>query len=162
MVTYRHIMANYELLYTLPAKYTEGEITALREKIGGELSALGISISRNAEIGKIRLAYPMQHVRYGHYVLVNFAAESPVLAKVNEQLRLHPDVLRHQVVRAEAGAKPFVSLADPDARIERREPVAVAALKVPLMEPVSTGPAITQEELDKKLSAIEEDITKAL
>jgi len=164
MVTYRHIMAKYELLYTIPAKYTDGEISALKAKITTELTALGISVSRNDEIGKIKLAYPMQHVRYGHYVLVNFESEPTVVAKVNEYLRLNSDVIRHQVVVPEASLKQISQLADPEVRPERRDmiPAGVAAAVMPASEPIASGPAITEAELDKKLATLEEDITKSL
>ena len=157
-------MAKYELLYTLPAKYTEGEINALKAKITDGLTALGISVSRNDEIGKIKLAYPMQHVRYGHYVLVDFESDPQVVAKVNEFMRLNSDVIRHQVVVPDAGLKRVTQLADPEARPERRDqlPAGVAAAVMPAPEPIAKGPAISEEELNKKLTAIEEDITKSL
>lgn len=151
-------MAKYELLYTLPAKYTEGEIAGVKEGITTELKKFGISISRDEEIGKIKLGYPMQHVRHGHYVLVVFEAEAPVIAKLNDYLRLNNEILRHQITHFDPALKPIVALADPEARLERYDavaPVAVAAA-------VPAGPAMTEEELDKKLSALEEDITKAL
>jgi len=160
MILYPHPMANkYELLYTLPAKYTEEEVNAIKASITAELTKLGISISRNDEVGKIKLGYPMKHVRHGHYVLVVFEAEAPMLAKINEFLRLHNEILRHQVVHFDPLARPISMLADPEARLERRETAAVASAPAPRVE---TGPALTPEELDKRLSALEEDITKAL
>lgn len=152
-------MAKYELLYTLPAKYTEEEVNALKANITAELEKFGLSISRNEEIGKIKLGYPMQHVRHGHYVLVVFEADPANLAKLNEYLRLNNDILRHQVTHFDSALKPIAQLADPEARIERREPVAAAA---PAAAPAPVAQAMTNEELDKRLSALEEDITKAL
>lgn len=153
-------MANkYELLYTLPAKYTEGEIAAIKESITTELVKFGLSISRNEEVGKIKLGYPMKHIRHGHYVLVVFESEPKNIAKANEFLRLHTEILRHQITHFDPALKPFAQLADPEVRIDHREPVAVAA---PVAAPLATGPAMTQEELDKRLSALEEDITKEL
>jgi len=156
-------MAKYELLYTLPAKFTEDEIAQKKRSIADELVKLGVSVARNDEIGKIRLAYPIRHVRHGHYVLADLEVEPSALSKVNDFLRLHADVLRHQIVKPEPGSKPFVSLADPDARIERRDAApAPVAPTVPMSQPRSAGPALTAEEIDKKLDALEEDITKAL
>ncbi len=152
-------MAKYELLYTLPAKYTEEEAKKVQDGITAELSKFAISISRNEEIGKIKLAYPMQHVRHGHYVEVDFTAEPAEIAKMNEYLRLNNAIARYQVVHPTPGAKPVVKLADPEARIERREPAAVAA--APVQAPIAAAP-ISQEELDKKLDALEADITKEL
>ena len=155
-------MANkYELLYTLAAKYTEAELAEVKEKITAELVKLGLSVSRNEEIGKIKLGYPMKHVRHGHYVLVVFEAEPAALKQVNEYLRLHNEILRHQVTHFDPAVKPITQLADPEARINYRETVGVGA---PIIgtAPAPVGPAMTPEELDKRLEALEEDITKAL
>lgn len=162
MLIWAHNMANkYELLYTLPAKYTEGEITGVKANITSELEKLGLSIIRNEEIGKIKLGYPMQHVRYGHYVLVVFETEPANIAKLNEYMRLNNEVLRHQVTLFDPAVKPIVALADPEARLERREPIAVLASSTSTVS-APTGPAMTEEELNKKLTALEEDITKSL
>jgi len=158
-------MANYELLYTLPAKYTEGEIADLKNKITAELTKLDLKITRNDEIGKIKLAYPMQHVRYGHYVLVNFEAEPAAIARANDFIRLHSEIIRHQIVKPEAGTKLFTQLADPEARIERHTETVSAGIMnqaAPVEESVAKGPAMSSEELDKRLTALEEDITKEL
>ena len=155
-------MANkYELLYTLAAKYTEEEIAGVKAKITAELTKLGLSISRNEEIGKIKLGFPMRHVRYGHYMLVVFEAEPAMLKQVNEYLRLHNEILRHQITHFDPAVKPIGQLADPEARIDYRETVTVGA---PIIgtAPAPVGPAMTPEELDKRLEALEEDITKAL
>ena len=154
-------MAKYELLYTLAAKYTEPELAGVKEKITAELNKLGLSISRNEEIGKIKLGYPMRHVRYGHYVLVVFEADPASLKQLNEYLRLHNEILRHQITHFDAAVKPIGQLADPEARIDYRETVTVGA---PIIgtAPAPVGPAMTPEELDKRLEALEEDITKAL
>ena len=151
-------MAKYELLYILPAKQTDEETSVVKDAVTAELSAIGLKIGRNEEIGKIKLAYAIKHIRHGHYIFVEFEAEPTVLEKVNRLFALHTEVLRFQITKPESGAKPFAKLADPEARYERREPVAVSSQT----RPTVAAPALTQEEIDKKLSALEEDITKEL
>ncbi len=158
MILYADNMAKYELLYTLPAKQTDEETSALKDVISAELTALGLKLGRNEDVGKIKLAYPMQHIRHGHYIFVEFDAEPTILEKVNRFFSLRNDVLRFQITKPDVGAKPFGKLADPEARYERREPVAVSVSS----KPTVSAPALTQEEIDKKLSALEEDITKEL
>jgi hypothetical protein len=103
----------------------------------------------------------MKHVRHGHYVLVVFEAEPASLKQVNEYLRLHNEILRHQVTHFDPAVKPITQLADPEARINYRDTVTVGA-QVIGTAPAPVGPAMTPEELDKRLEALEEDITKAL
>lgn len=154
-------MAKYELLYTLPAKYTEEEVNKIKGNITTELEKFGISIVRNDEIGKIKLAYPMQHVRHGHYIEVDFDASGDKIVKMNEYLRLNNDILRFQIVHPTTGAKPMTQLADPEARVER-VPVGVAAAAAPVQAPIVPSAPVSQEELDKKLTDLEADITKEL
>jgi small subunit ribosomal protein S6 len=155
-------MANkYELLYTLAAKYTEEEIAVVKQTVTAELVKLGLSISRNEEIGKIKLGYPMKHVRHGHYVLVVFEADPAILKQVNEYLRLHTEILRHQITRFDPAIKPIIALADPEARIDFRT-TETAVAPVIGKAPAAPVEAMTPEELDKRLEALEEDITKAL
>ena len=156
-------MANkYELLYTLAAKDTEDELAAVKGTITSELVKLGLSISRNEEIGKIKLGYPMKHVRHGHYVLVVFEAEPTVLVKVNEFLRLHNEILRHQVTHFDPAVKPIGQLADPEARIDYRATAETTTAPVIGTAPAPAAAAMSPEELDKRLEALEEDITKSL
>lgn len=155
-------MAKYELIYVLPAKYTEEEIKGIKGTITAELEKLGLAIGRNDEVGKIKLGYPMQHVRHGHYVLVVFEAEPSAIAKVTDYLRLNNEVLRHQVSLFDPALKPMTALADPEARLERYEAPAAHAEGSHAERPAAPVPAMSEEELDKKLTALEEDITKSL
>ncbi len=145
----------------MPAKYTDEEIAAHKESITAELNKFGISVSRNEEIGKIKLGYPMKHIRHGHYVLVVFECEPTVIAKMNEFLRLHLEILRFQIVKYDPALKPIAQLADPEARLERRE-TAIPGVAAPVIASAPATAAMSPEELDKRLSALEEDITKAL
>jgi ribosomal protein S6 len=155
-------MAKYELIYVLPAKYTDEEIKGMKGSITSELEKLGISISRNDEVGKIKLGYAMDHVRHGHYMLVVFESEPKDLAKLNDYLRLNNDILRHQVTCFDPALKPITALADPEARLERYEAPVRADGAPAEARPAAPVPAMSEEELNKKLTALEEDITKSL
>jgi small subunit ribosomal protein S6 len=103
-------MPRYELLYIIPATYAETELQPVMDGVTKALTELGAKISRNDMVGKIKLTYPVSHVRHGFYVLVDLDLESSKLGALNEMLRLHSDVLRHSVMVKDPKAKPVFKL----------------------------------------------------
>jgi len=149
-------MEKYELLYILPAKYTESEAKVLTDKIGGIVTAAGGTIGATHDLGKRKLAYPIKSLRNGHFILVYFEAETSVIAKLNETFRLSTDLLRHLVVKRDPLLTKIPSLAEVEEgrqeRTEERRPQPPASRPLP-PPPVKEAP-ITMEELDKKLDEI--------
>src|SRR5678809_192980 len=91
-------MSRYELLYIIPATYAETELQPVIDAITKQLTELGCTISRNEMVGKIKLTYPVNHVRYGYYILVDLDLEAAKIKAVNDMLRLHSEVLRHSLI----------------------------------------------------------------
>jgi len=48
--------------------------------------------------GKRKLAYPIKHQNEGNYVLVKFNSGSSLTRKINSDLRISEDVLRHLII----------------------------------------------------------------
>ena len=103
-------MSRYELLYIIPATYAETELQPVIDAITKQLTELGCTISRNEMVGKIKLTYPVDHVRYGYYNLVDLDVEASKVQAVNEMLRLHSEVLRHSLMVKDQKAKPVFKL----------------------------------------------------
>jgi len=90
--------AHYEILFIIPNKFTDEEAKTVAGQIEKTISAEGGQITYSEYWGKKRLAYEIKHNAYGYYGLFEFDLESPLLAKVDQSLRLSTDVLRHQIV----------------------------------------------------------------
>lgn len=103
-------MSRYELLYIIPATYAETELQPVIDAITKQLTELGCTISRNEMVGKIKLTYPVDHVRFGYYVLVDLDVEAAKVGAVNDMLRLHSEVLRHSFMVKDQKAKPVFKL----------------------------------------------------
>ncbi|HTK60019.1 MAG TPA: 30S ribosomal protein S6 [Candidatus Baltobacteraceae bacterium] len=103
-------MSRYELLYIIPATYAETELQPVIDAITKQLTELGCTISRNEMVGKIKLTYPVNHVRYGYYILVDLDLEAAKIKAVNDMLRLHSEVLRHSFMVKDQKAKPVFKL----------------------------------------------------
>lgn len=89
---------HYEILFIIPNKFTEDEAKKLAEKIEGIITADGGKITFREFWGKKRLAYKIKQNEYGYYGLLEFDLEGANLAKIDYDMRLSTDILRHQIV----------------------------------------------------------------
>lgn len=91
--------AHYELLFIIANKYTEDEAKEIITKVGTMIKENEGEISFEEYWGKKRLAYAIKHNHYGYYSLYEFDLEGANLAKLEKELRLSSEVLRHQIVK---------------------------------------------------------------
>lgn len=91
----------YELLYIIPTSFTDDEVGGVETKVAGLLAKVGVTPESTQRLGKLRFAYPIKNERHGHYILVMFTADPSAVAKLDEQLRITPDVLRYMILSAE-------------------------------------------------------------
>lgn len=92
---------HYELLYLISNQFSEDELKPIIEKVEKLINDNEGAITLRQSIGKKRLAYKIKQFRHGYYELVEFSAPTTALPKINDQLRLASDILRHQIVKSE-------------------------------------------------------------
>lgn len=94
------ISAKYELLYIIdPAKGEEG-IAAIVEKFKAMVEAEGTLTSID-EWGKRRLAYPINDLPEGYYVLMTFDAKPELPAELDRVLGITDGILRSLITNVE-------------------------------------------------------------
>ena len=87
------ITGKYEVLYIIdPAKGEEG-IAALVEKFKAMVEAEG-TVSNVDEWGKRRLAYPINDLTEGYYVLMNFESKPEFPAELERVMKITDGILR--------------------------------------------------------------------
>ena len=87
------ITGKYEVLYIIdPAQGEEG-IAALVEKFKAMVEAEG-TLSNVDEWGKRRLAYPINDLTEGYYVLMNFESQPNFPAELERVMKITEGVLR--------------------------------------------------------------------
>jgi small subunit ribosomal protein S6 len=79
--------------------------TALSASVGG-------TVVRSTSWGRRRLAYEVDHLRDGHYMLLHIRVDGGRIAEIERALSIHETVFRHLLVLHEAGAE--VDAVDPD------------------------------------------------
>jgi len=164
--------SKYELMYIIPATLSEEEAGAVETKISALITKYGATVESTKRLGKLRLAYLINNQRHGYYMLVQFSAERPAMAKIDENLRISTDIVRHMILRAEeAGEGKYnlvefkeVNLNDKEDRPRRRTERPAEEAKVAEGEKpeVKAEAPVAAEDLDKKIeTALSEDGTNA-
>ena len=91
------INANYEAVYILDPYLNEEQIAALVAKFKAVVEANG-TVSEIDEWGKRRLAYPINDLMEGYYVLMTFTAAAAIPAELDRIFRITDGVMRSMIV----------------------------------------------------------------
>jgi small subunit ribosomal protein S6 len=92
----------YEVTYILRPSLEESEVEERANAIAEIVKGQGGEVNGVEKLGKKRLAYEINDVREGNYVVMQFNSEAGVSKELERQLKLHEDVLRALVVRLDA------------------------------------------------------------
>ncbi len=96
-------MNNYELTYIIDPRLDDEARKALIERFTGIIEKNGGEISKVDEAfwGKRRLAYPINDMTEGYYVLTTFKSESDLPREIERNLQISESVLRYLVIKLE-------------------------------------------------------------
>ena len=94
------IINSYETLFVIDPDLTEEATKALVEKFTKLIADNG-AIEEVDEWGKKRLAYPINDLNEGYYVLVKFTAPAQFVAELERIFGITEGIMRSIVVRAE-------------------------------------------------------------
>ena len=157
----------YEIMTILPSQYADTEIEGVLATVTKLIEKSGAKVEKTHNYGKLKIAYPIERQRHGTYVLFYVSAESEMMAKMDQDLRLSEEVIRHLVIaRPEGIPTKEVNLVQytppltPEGRRagEREERGSAPATHRPNVE---TAAKVTTEELASKLDQIlDSDIMK--
>ncbi|MBD9009950.1 MAG: 30S ribosomal protein S6 [Clostridiales bacterium] len=90
----------YETIFVIDATKAEEEITALVEKFKSLIEANGEIVSVD-DWGKRRLAYPINDLTEGYYVLINFKSGTDFPAELERVYGITDGIIRDIVVKSE-------------------------------------------------------------
>lgn len=92
-------MRNYELVYVVKPNSDEEVREAILNKVK-EVVATDGEIVKVDTWGTKKLAYPIAKFTEGFYVLVNFKSAVDVPKKIDRNLKINENVIRHMIVVA--------------------------------------------------------------
>ncbi len=93
-------MKKYESVIIVNSNLDDGKIKALIEKFSKLVNEHG-KVENVQEMGKKKLAYPIQRQEEGYYVVFNFEAEPTFIAELERIYRITDEILKFIVVKKE-------------------------------------------------------------
>ena len=116
-------MNHYEILFIVHPDQSE-QVPPLVEKYKDVLTKNGGTIHREEDWGRRKLAFPINKMHKGHYVLLNAECDPAEVDELAEAFRFNDAILRNMVVRQEeapADASPIAKELKQKEKGERRE-----------------------------------------
>ena len=151
---------DYEILYIVRPDVEETDLPDVTKRVETLIESLEGNIQNTNVWGKRRLAYEVDHLKEGHYVLTDFQIEPGRVPEMEATLKISDTVFRHLIVRkpvlkpgaaapGEAAAPPGEAAAPPvldeeAAGGDQPEPTTAAASDA--MAPVEPGAEKEVEE----------------
>lgn len=94
-------MRAYETMYIIKTALEEEKIKASVEKFSSLIQNNGGELVKVDEWGKKRLAYEIDDLREGYYVLTKFKGEPSTITELERIYRISDEILRYIIVREE-------------------------------------------------------------
>ena len=93
------IVHDYETMFIVNATLEEDAMRAVVDKFKALIEA-NAEITEYNEWGKRKLAYPIDDINDGFYVLVNYKAEASFVAELDRNFNIADGILRSMTIRA--------------------------------------------------------------
>lgn len=91
----------YETLFVIAPTLEEEAYKAVIEKVKGVIENGGGVVDNVDEWGKRRLAYEINHINEGYYILMNFSSNPELPKELDRVLRITDTIIRHLIVNIE-------------------------------------------------------------
>lgn len=140
----------YETLYILPITLETEEVKAVMKKVNDIITKHDGSIIKEENLGKRKLAYMLKRARHGSYALTVFSAPIDQANKINRELELMPEILRHQLSIKEDIKKPRIDLS----KIISSDDKTTKPLKDTTKDDKFKDEKVDTQELDRKLDEL--------
>lgn len=95
------VTGNYEVLYIINPALGEDETAAQVAKFKELAEARG-TVTEVDEWGKRKLAYPINDIEDGYYVLMTFTADPAFPAELDRKMRIETGIMRSMITSKEA------------------------------------------------------------
>jgi small subunit ribosomal protein S6 len=118
-------ICSYETLFTISGNLTEEDYKALCEKFVTLINDNASDVTVN-EWGKRRLAYPINYITEGYYVLVNFKSEPDFPRELSRVFGITEGIIRYMTTAKEVKATSAAPVVAEEVSVEEAAPAAEA------------------------------------
>jgi small subunit ribosomal protein S6 len=91
----------YEVMYIVDTDTSEDDIARLNENLQQVITDQGGTITKNENMGRRQLAYPIGRKKDGHYVLFEVDGTGREIAELERRMRVNDQVIRYITVRVD-------------------------------------------------------------
>ena len=95
-------MKKYEVMYIVNASLDDAQLEALEKRLYAPITENGGSIDNVDNWGVREFAYEIDHMKKGHYVVVNLTANNAGIQEFQRLCRINNNVIRTMVVKTES------------------------------------------------------------
>jgi len=95
-------LTNYEAMFILRPDLEEEKVAEIMDRFRTLLENRGGEVTRLEKWGKRRLAYEIQRLREGLYVIFKFKGNNEIVQELDRIFKISDEVIRHLIVRAAA------------------------------------------------------------
>jgi small subunit ribosomal protein S6 len=88
-------------MYIVDTSASEEDITRLNENLQQVITEQGGTITKNENMGRRQLAYPIGRKKEGHYVLFEVDGSGREIAELERRMRVNDQVIRYITVRVD-------------------------------------------------------------
>jgi small subunit ribosomal protein S6 len=93
------VVRDYELMYIVRPDLEDEALRTATESVESLIRGLGGTVGKTTMWGKRRLAYEVDRLRDGHYVITLLQLEGASVTELERALQIHDTVFRHLLVR---------------------------------------------------------------
>lgn len=95
-------MTNYEAMFILRPDLEEEKVAEIMDRFRALVEHRGGEVTRLEKWGKRRLAYEIQHLREGLYIILRFKGNTEIVQELDRVFKISDEVIRHMIVRTAA------------------------------------------------------------
>lgn len=145
----------YELLYLVPGSLSEQEFEPVLEEVRELIKGQKGEITNETAPVRRKLAYSINHLTHGFYILLYFKGPADAVPEINKILDHHPTVMRHVILRVDemtelAPEKSLPSRKEQEEDIKKQRAAAVAENQKAREESKKTSEAKEETPAEEK------------
>ena len=95
-------MNTYEVMYIINPGVEDEARNQLVERFSSIVTAGGGTVEKVDDWGKRKLAYPIQDLNDGHYILMHFSANPELPYELERNMKINENIMRYLVIRKDA------------------------------------------------------------
>jgi small subunit ribosomal protein S6 len=92
-------VTQYEAFYIVRPELSDADVQKIADRFKTIVEEQGGTVESAGLWDKRKLAYEVNGLKEGNYILMNFASEAPVPAELSRRMRNDEEIIRHRIYK---------------------------------------------------------------